>query len=618
MYIFYCINPKVIHMRTILNTILTFCLLLPLTMFGQEPAFFGQQYLDLGQDENHRCSSMPYLSHQVQQDPSIVERLKAQEAYTQRFTATYDQQSSRQVYTIPVVFHVVYRTNSQNLSDAQILSQLQVLNEDFRRTNPDRDNVWSQAADTEIEFCLATVDPNGNPTTGITRTSTRKRSFSYSNDGVKFNSSGGKDAWPRDQYLNIWVCDLSSGLLGYAQFPNSGSAATDGVVIDYAYTGTNSTAPYDGGRTCTHEVGHWLNLRHIWGDGPCGTDDFVSDTPESDASNGGCPIGHVSCGSVDMVQNYMDYTYDACMNLFTQGQKVRMQAVLAQGGFRASLANSPACGGGTGGPTCAIPSGQSASVTNSSATLSWNSVSGASGYNVRYRAAGSSSWTTASTSGTSYNVSGLGTCSSYEWEVEADCGTDGTSGYSATSGFTTGGCSCGVPGNVAATKRGKNKLRVTWNAVSGATSYEAQARPQGNSSWTTATTTGTAVNFNGASSGTTYEYRVRANCNGTFGSYSSTGTYNFRAAARTAETQGIVIYPNPVADKMTIELPEVEASTVQIQMIDVLGRVVTEINNHDTTEFSVEIDVNDFKAGVYFVKVTDGKEWTEVSRVIVQ
>lgn len=608
-------------MKTILNTFLTLCLLLPLTVMAQEPAFFGQQYLDLGQDENHRCSSMPYLSHQVQQDPSIVERLKAQEAYTQRFTANYDQQSSRQVYTIPVVFHVVYRSSAQNLSNAQLLSQLQVLNDDFRRTNSDRDNYWGTSipADTEIEFCLATVDPNGNPTTGITRTSTRKRSFSYTNDGVKFNSSGGKDAWPTGDYLNIWVCDLSNGLLGYAQFPGSGSAATDGVVIDYAYTGTNSTAPYDGGRTCTHEVGHWLNLRHIWGDGPCGADDFVADTPESDASNGGCPIGHVSCGTEDMVQNYMDYTYDVCMNLFTQGQKVRMRAVLAPGGFRASLANSPGCGGGGTGPTCAVPSNLSTSATNNSATLSWGNVSNANSYNVRHRAVGSSSWTTVNVSGTSYTLTGLATCASYEWGVEADCGaTDGTSGYSLSTSFTTGGCSCGTPTGVTASKKGRDRLKIQWNAVAGASSYEVQARPQGATNWTTATTTTTDVTFSGASAGVTYEYRVRANCNGTWGSYSATASYNFRAAARTAEISGLTIYPNPVSDMLTIELPTVEAAKVQIQLIDVLGRVVTEINNHDSAEFSVEVDVTNFKAGVYFVKVTDGKEWTEVSRVVVQ
>ncbi len=230
------------------------------------------------------------------------------------------------------------------MSDAQILSQIQVLNEDFRRTNSDANSIWSQAADSEIEFCMASSDPNGNPTNGITRTSTSTSAFG-TNDQMKFNSSGGKDAWPASSYLNIWVCDISGGILGYAQFPG-GSASTDGVVIDYQYFGTIGTAsaPFDLGRTATHEVGHWLNLRHIWGDGACGVDDFVSDTPTSDAPNYGCAIGHVSCSSTDMVQNYMDYSDDACMNLMTVGQKNRMRALFESGGYRASLLASQACG----------------------------------------------------------------------------------------------------------------------------------------------------------------------------------------------------------------------------------------------------------------------------------
>lgn len=253
--------------------------------------------------------------------------------------------------TIPVVVHVVYRTAEENISDAQIQSQMQVLNDDFRRLNSDANNTWSQAADAEIEFCLATVDPNGNPTNGITRTSTTVNGFG-TNDAVKFTSQGGIDAWPRDSYLNFWVCNIGGGILGYAQFPG-GAAATDGVVNDYRYTGTNgtATAPFNLGRTATHEVGHWLNLRHIWGDGGCGVDDFVADTPESDAPNYGCAAGHTSCGSADMIENYMDYSNDACMNLFTQGQKTRMQALFAPGGFRASLLSSNGCGSGSQ-PTC--------------------------------------------------------------------------------------------------------------------------------------------------------------------------------------------------------------------------------------------------------------------------
>ena len=269
------------------------------------------------------CGSMEYLESQIQEDPKREAKMEAIERHLEEL----DEAGTRAVngvVTIPVVVHVIYNNSTENISDAQIMSQITVLNDDFRRTNNDADNTWSQASDTEIEFCMASTDPNGNPTNGITRTSTSGTAFG-TNDQMKFTANGGKDAWPADQYLNMWVCDISGGILGYAQFPG-GSAATDGVVMDYQYFGTigTATAPFDLCRTATHEVGHWLNLRHIWGDGNCNVDDFVSDTPTSDAANYGCAVGHVSCSSTDMVQNYMDYSDDACMNLFTEGQKNRI------------------------------------------------------------------------------------------------------------------------------------------------------------------------------------------------------------------------------------------------------------------------------------------------------
>ncbi len=295
------------------------------------------------------CGSMDYLQSQIEKNPDRLKSLQKIEDFTQDWIKNHKQNGTRAIVTIPVVVHVVYRTATENISDAQIQSQLTVLTDDFRRLNADANNNWSQAADTEIEFCLANVDPSGNATSGITRTSTTVNGFG-TNDKVKFNAQGGKDAWPASDYLNLWVCKIGGGILGYAQFPG-GPANTDGVVIDYRYFGTigTATAPFDLGRTATHEVGHWLNLRHIWGDGGCGVDDFVSDTPKSDAANYGCATGHVSCGTTDMVENYMDYSDDACMNLYTLGQKNRMQALFGAGGARASLLNSSGCSGNGGG-----------------------------------------------------------------------------------------------------------------------------------------------------------------------------------------------------------------------------------------------------------------------------
>lgn len=306
--------------------------------------------------QERNCASMESLERRMQADPSIANRMAEIESYTQnKIQQDLTNRVDGSIITIPVVVHVIYSNANENISVAQIQSQIDVLNEDFRRTNSDADNTWSQAADTEIEFCMATIDPNGNATTGITRKSTTRVDWGTSDD-MKKASQGGVDPWDTSQYLNMWIVPkMTSGgrtILGYAQFPG-GNAATDGVVMAHNYFGNTGTvtAPFNLGRTTTHEVGHYLNLRHIWGDGGCSVDDFVSDTPASDNPNYGCATGHSSCGTTDMVQNYMDYSDDSCMNLFTQGQKARMRAVLEAGGVRRSLALSDKCGGGTT-PTC--------------------------------------------------------------------------------------------------------------------------------------------------------------------------------------------------------------------------------------------------------------------------
>lgn len=397
--------------------------------------------------QHRNCHSHHYLEDQKAKNPQRAIRMQQIENHLQKFIEKQeDGAEMAQIYTIPVVVHVIYETAAQNISLAQIQSQLDVLNQDFRRTNPDANGTWPQAADSEIEFCLATVDPNGNATSGITRTQTSAAPFG-TNDNMKFNSSGGHDIWDRNNYLNMWVCQLSGGILGYAQFPG-GPAATDGVVMDYRYFGTvgTATAPFDKGRTTTHEVGHWLNLYHIWGDGNCNQDDGVADTPSSDAPNYGCATGHTSCGSVDMVENYMDYSDDGCMNLFTAGQSTRMRALFSNGGARASLLNSTACGSTPPPPSCATPSGLAANnVTSSGATASWSAVSGANNYNLDYRSVGGS-WTTQTVAGTSATLSGLSNCTNYEIRVRANCAT-GSSNYSSLVAFQTTGCSSGCNDN---------------------------------------------------------------------------------------------------------------------------------------------------------------------------
>lgn len=251
--------------------------------------------------------------------------------------------------TIPVVAHVVHSNDRDNISDQQIASQIDSLNLDYRANNSDKSRtppVWSSfVADPKIQFALARRDPNGAPTDGVTRTRTTRPSFGP-DDSVKFTQTGGIDAWPSDRYLNFWVCALGGGLLGYAQFPG-GPPDTDGVVILNTAFGANgiATAPFNRGRTATHEVGHWLNLRHIWGDTEdCSGSDLVNDTPTQELPNYGAPsFPHVSCGNGpngDMFMNYMDYVDDEAMVMFTPGQVARMQATLQ--GPRAALAQNSA------------------------------------------------------------------------------------------------------------------------------------------------------------------------------------------------------------------------------------------------------------------------------------
>ncbi|MFB6258616.1 MAG: gliding motility-associated C-terminal domain-containing protein [Flavobacteriales bacterium] len=330
--------------------------------FAQQPS--GQASMQVAHTKSDsviRCGTMKVFERQMQNDPNFQERRQRIEEHVQEYISSHPEAGAgRSVVTIPVVFHVVYNNSSENLAEAQIMSQLEVLNEDFRRMNSDTTNTRSQfdsvAADTEVEFCIAQRDPNGNATNGITRTSTSHGPFS-TNDDVKYDSQGGKDAWPASDYLNFWICNLDGGLLGYAQFPG-GNPATDGVVVNYENVGDtlNVSAPYDLGRTGTHEVGHWLDLFHTFQNGcsgttpsTCDTDgDRCCDTPPIQTSSSGCPSNTQNTCSetperVDQWENYMDYTEDACMNMFSEDQKARMQALFAPGGARESLLNSQGC-----------------------------------------------------------------------------------------------------------------------------------------------------------------------------------------------------------------------------------------------------------------------------------
>jgi Pregnancy-associated plasma protein-A len=285
------------------------------------------------------CAQMVVHELLVETQPEYRERrLKAEEQTRQSIDSGQALRVTAKLVTLPVVVHVVHQTPEQNISDAQVKSQIDVLNRDYRAKNTDIRKVppvWkSLVLDANIQFALATKDPGGNPTSGITRTATTVDSFG-ADDTVKAKKTGGVEAWPADRYLNMWVCNLGGGLLGYAQFPG-GPAKTDGVVILYSAVGTRrgAVSPFNKGRTATHEIGHFLGLRHIWGDkNDCTGNDFVVDTPPARQANTGKPaFPHITCNngpSGDMFMNYMDYVDDDAMFMFTTGQVARMNATLA-------------------------------------------------------------------------------------------------------------------------------------------------------------------------------------------------------------------------------------------------------------------------------------------------
>ncbi|MBP9151844.1 MAG: T9SS type A sorting domain-containing protein [Flavobacteriales bacterium] len=298
------------------------------------------------------CGTSEKMQAQLAANPQLAVVRQDIESFTERWMEEHANDAQRAVITIPVVVHVVYKTTAQNISDEQIQSQIDVLNEDYRKQNADVSgvpSVWtSRVADCEIQFALAAQDPSGILTNGITRTETTVSDWGGS-DNVKYTSQGGYNAWPNTDYLNIWVCNIGSGLLGYAYQPGI-SASLDGVVIGYRYFGRvgSLSASYDEGRTATHEIAHYLNLDHLWGAGGsntnCTADDGVSDTPKQTDPNYGCntTFPYLTCGSSevnsDMFNNYMDYGNDDCLFFFTNGQKARMLATL--NGPRASIKDS--------------------------------------------------------------------------------------------------------------------------------------------------------------------------------------------------------------------------------------------------------------------------------------
>lgn len=282
------------------------------------------------------CASQEVLQDQLKADPALVIKLNEIEAFTAKHSSkNFTGRLVNGKIEIPVVVNVLYRTTAQNISLTQIQSQIDILNKDFNALNSDYNNVPALFSGVKANIGITFVLDQ------VIRKSTTKTSWG-TKDAMKKTAQGGLAPTSPTTKLNIWVCNIGGGILGYAQFPG-GSSATDGVVIDPRYFGLSgaANAPFNLGRTATHEVGHWMNLRHIWGDATCGSD-LVADTPTHNEENYGVPVyPHYSTCSgnpVEMTMNYMDYVDDNAMYMFTLGQKNRISAIFTAGGARASFA----------------------------------------------------------------------------------------------------------------------------------------------------------------------------------------------------------------------------------------------------------------------------------------
>lgn len=559
------------------------------TLFALALGLFS---LSLNAQKMDKCATMPSLEERLKNNPELQKFIEEQRAkkMSLRIGATYDTTG---YLVIPVVFHVVYNPANpeQNIADSNIISQINVLNADFSFTSfssPTTLSVFdSIAADCGVRFCLASVDPDGNPTTGITRTSsTTSHLLCPITNSVKADATGGKDPWPSDKYFNVWVCSMFPAVLGYATFPWD-DPALDGVVLNYEYVGEHpggSTAPNNMGRTCTHESGHWLGMRHVWGDGGCDVEDGINDTPDSDAaSSGDCALTRNDCDDagnlfwqgydpVDMVQNFMDYSGDACMTMYTRGQMHRMWHYLLT--YRDSLFHSNGCG---------TPALNGYAIAKN-ITCS-NSCDGeATVYPVVGTAPFSYLWNTPNAD-TSAHVDSLCHGSYVVRVIDADNDTIFIpvhiithNNLAATLDITHASCSTCTDGAITVNALGGNPA-YTYTLNSGT--------PQ------------TSPTFTGLGMGT-YTVTVQDSC-GTL--VTLTGAIgDITGTKELTNNENLLIYPNPANEILTIRLNGIN-SLQAVDIIDITGRSVS---NH-TVSFKNELvlTVSTFENGTYLIRCKD-------------
>ena len=637
-----------------------------------------------------RCHTMENDSIMRANNPNLPTLAEEEAALQQEIAkfkaAQLNGQAKKIQYTIPIIFHIFTDgSGSENISAAQVQAQLDQLNIDYA---DQAGSPYPQSANTEIQFCLAQVDENGTPLAepGINRITTY-------GDGPFGNSdfeNGMKAAtqWDPADYFNVWVADLSGGLLGYAQFPsnsglsglttNGGSANTDGCVILYSTLGSEANpfpggSPYNLGRTLTHEAGHWLGLRHIWGDGDCSASDFCNDTPESDGSNFGCP-NVTNCGSQDMVENYMDYTNDACMHTFTADQKTRMQTVMSVSPRRSTLGQNNVCNLTTvtddigvslivypTGGVCGESFSPEVTVTNyGSNTVSSFTLN----YDIDGGANQTENWTGSLTSGQSTTIT-----------LPSQTTSNGSHSFNASTASPNGNTDSNTSndGNTEAFTLNGSGVEVTFTLETDCygeeTVYElfdsnnSLVSSGGNSNVTipVTTTQNTSATDPGAfaseatitevwclTSGECYEFTLwdaygdgmngttvqgcntdgdytivdnfgttlasMQSPNGAFG-YSETANFCLSGAGiNELADNNFIVFPNPGNGIFNVSMKETVSGDLTVLVLDITGRVVM-TNVENTSEFS--IDMSGAAAGTYTIAIQSAKGRT-TKRVILK
>ena len=602
------------------------------------PLFFATLF---AQNKAHQCHAHENLTQQLTADPSLKDRLDANERFTNAFANRVQVRGGQQV-TIPVVVHVV----SARVTDAQVLSQIEALNRDYNKLNADATKIPSEftslMADCEIKFQLAARTPDNDPTNGILR-HTSSRTEWGGQDDVKKPSRGGFAPWNASKYLNIYVCPIGNGVLGYASFPGT-PAEVDGVVIDPTAFGTTGTArrPFNVGRTCVHEVAHWLNLYHIWGDSNCG-DDRCSDTPTQKEAHYGDPKATYStCGTTqtrDMSMNFMDYVNDASMVMFSNGQKTRMQATL--NGMRASILTSDGCVP----PVqigCKVKNILVSELKTTAATLSWDVVSGTKTYAINIRKTGVTDWLSITTNDPNYTFSNLTPNEFYEIRIKSDCST---AVFSEVVNFTTRLAAKGIDdyennNSKAEAKEIKSngtiaaligdEKDVDWFSVKTTTQqpnlnillatltadYDLRVYDANGKMLKAATTQGLdneSVSINSTVAATyfiqVYGYNKAFDA---FNNYNLTTTTNaqgfatdkvfdyYNKSARMVEEDAFQIHPNPVIVDATFYFDAKKEGAVTLQIADLRGVVyVKTTQNIGKATPSVSIDLSALPSGIY-------------------